>query len=258
MTYNTVALLLCAVLFYFLQRWFALNKRQTAWRQDIWTDVIYWLFPPLLYAKLGKLFLLTVLLVVTGSIDAGVTNAFIERRTAWSEWPLGVQFILLLLIMDFVQYWIHRLYHGRKLWRFHAIHHSAKQVDWLTCVRFHPLNIIFYSTLVTSLSYLLGFSPQVFAVLVPFNLLYSPMVHANLNWTFGPLRYLFASPVFHRWHHTLRGEGGNKNFAPTFPFYDVIFGTFYMPKGEMPEHYGTDDDVPQDFVGQMVYPFTRK
>jgi hypothetical protein len=84
------------------------------------------------------------------------------------------------------------------------------------------------------------------------------MVHANLNWTFGPLKYVFASPVFHRWHHTLEDEGLDKNFAPTFPVLDLIFGTFYMPPGKLPARFGVHDtEFPEGFLGQFVYPFRR-
>ena len=142
------------------------------------------------------------------------------------------------------------------MWKYHAIHHAPVIVDWLSSVRFHPVNFICYATFTGVCMALLGFSPQAFAVLVPFNILYSTMVHANLNWTFGPLRYVFASPVFHRWHHSGVKEGGNKNFAPTFPFLDVMFGTFYMPQGRQPKRFGIEaNPVPDNFVGQMVYPF---
>ncbi len=75
----------------------------------------------------------------------------------------------------------------------------------------------------------------------PFTTASSAFVHANLNWTFGPFKYVFAGPVFHRWHHTLLERGGNKNFAGTFPFLDWLFGTFYMPEDELPDDYGVDE-----------------
>jgi sterol desaturase/sphingolipid hydroxylase (fatty acid hydroxylase superfamily) len=81
-------------------------------------------------------------------------------------------------------------------------------------------------------------------------------VHANLGWTYGPFKYVLASPVFHRWHHTYPEEGGNKNFAPTFPFLDLMFGTFYMPKDKRPQVFGTPyDPITGNFVGQLIYPF---
>ena len=64
----------------------------------------------------------------------------------------------------------------------------------------------------------------------PFNMFHSAFVHANLSWSLGPFRYVLATPIFHRWHHTSREEGGNTNFAGTFPLWDILFGTFRMPK----------------------------
>ena len=122
-----------------------------------------------------------------------------------------------------------------------------------------PVNSLLEFGLADVAVLLLSFAPQALVVLVPFNVVYSAMVHANLNWTFGPLRYVFASPVFHRWHHTAQEEGMDKNFAPTFPFLDVVFGTFYMPEGRKPEHYGAPGmNVPETFVGQMIWPFKKQ
>jgi sterol desaturase/sphingolipid hydroxylase (fatty acid hydroxylase superfamily) len=65
--------------------------------------------------------------------------------------------------------------------------------------------------------------------------------------------------VFHRWHHTMPDEGGNSNFAPTFAFWDVLFGTFYMPPGRLPARYGVDDpQFPAGFLKQLAYPFIRR
>jgi sterol desaturase/sphingolipid hydroxylase (fatty acid hydroxylase superfamily) len=83
-------------------------------------------------------------------------------------------------------------------------------------------------------------------------------VHANLNWTLGPFKYVLATPVFHRWHHTSLERGGNTNFAGTFPIWDIMFGTFRMPKGELPDNYGVDGEpLPTEFTGQLAYPFKQ-
>ena len=123
----------------------------------------------------------------------------------------------------------------------------------------HVLNLLLSFILADVVVLLLGFSPEALLILAPFNIVYSSMVHANLNWTFGPLRFVFASPVFHRWHHTAEGTGINKNFAPTFPVLDLLFGTFYMPPGEVPQHFGNGDhEYPEDFWGQFIHPFLKK
>ena len=52
--------------------------------------------------------------------------------------------------------------------------------------------------------------------------------------------------------------GGNTNFAGTFPLWDILFGTFRMPEGELPAHYGKDEaTMPSEIVGQLVFPFRR-
>ena len=84
-------------------------------------------------------------------------------------------------------------------------------------------------------------------------------MHANLDWTLGPFKYVIATPVFHRWHHTAADRGGEKNFAATFPVLDLMFGTFYMPAGILPDRYGiADKEFPTSFGGQLVHPFKSK
>ena len=68
---------------------------------------------------------------------------------------------------------------------------------------------------------LAGISPNVLVFLGPFTIAHSAFVHANLNWTLGPFKYVLAGPVFHRWHHTAAERGGEKNFASTFPVIDL-------------------------------------
>jgi sterol desaturase/sphingolipid hydroxylase (fatty acid hydroxylase superfamily) len=148
------------------------------------------------------------------------------------------------------------LFHGRWLWKFHAVHHSSESVDWLSSVRLHPVNDIVTRVLQVLPLYWLGFSGAVLAAYVPFLTFYALLLHANVNWTFGPFRYAIASPAFHRWHHTTEAEGLDKNFAGTFPFIDLIFGTFYMPPGRTPTHFGiTGSPVPTGFFAQLLYPF---
>jgi sterol desaturase/sphingolipid hydroxylase (fatty acid hydroxylase superfamily) len=72
------------------------------------------------------------------------------------------------------------------------------------------------------------------------------------------LRYVISSPAFHRWHHTSASEGQDKNFAGFFPIWDLLFGTFYMPKGRQPTDFGISDPIPGDILRQLIWPFRRK
>jgi sterol desaturase/sphingolipid hydroxylase (fatty acid hydroxylase superfamily) len=184
---------------------------------------------------------------------------------AHGAWPLKAlpfwgQVIVYVVVADFLFYWAHRMFHGRSLWKFHAIHHSATEVDWTTEYRFHPVNMMLQPAPVAVLMLTLGISPQVLAFLIPFDVLTGAWVHSNLNWTLGPLKYVIATPVFHRWHHTSPQEGGETNFAPTFAFWDWLFGTFYMPEGRVPETFGVEDPTfpTEGYLAQLIHPFKPK
>jgi sterol desaturase/sphingolipid hydroxylase (fatty acid hydroxylase superfamily) len=250
-------LAISALIFLPLAWLFAHRREQPIFRRDMLTDLTYWMAGPLFYGPIY--FMLVVFLLSAVYPPEAIKRLNSAGLRPIADLPVWLQACLALLVTDIIQYWMHRLFHSERLWPFHAVHHSSVHLDWMSAARFHPVNILLYSTLVGALVFLIGFSPAAFALLRPFNMLYSPLVHANLAWSYGPFKYLLASPAFHRWHHTSADLGGRKNFAPTFPFLDLLFGTFYMPKGAAPERFGADGDaVPQDFFGQLAHPFRRR
>jgi sterol desaturase/sphingolipid hydroxylase (fatty acid hydroxylase superfamily) len=223
------------------------------------TDICY----ALVHALLTPYFKIPAFLVITLLLSGSMTPNEIEDYFTNGRGPLsGLSFfwqsVVYLLLTDFLLYWIHRGFHGAMMWRFHAIHHSAEQVDWTTTYRFHPVNLMLQPSLVAMIMIALGISPQVMAFFIAWDILSAAFVHANVNWTFGPLKYVIATPVFHRWHHGPANDGGSSNFAPTFAFWDVMFGTFYMPEGRLPQNFGVDDlHFPQTYLSQLTYPFRQ-
>ena len=207
------------------------------WRNPgLVTDITY----GLVHAAVGPYFRLPALVMLTLAMSNVMSqdeiNAyFVHGRGLLSTLPFWWQIAFYVVAGDLALYWIHRIMHGATLWRFHAIHHSAHEVDWTTTYRFHPVNVMLQSSLVGVAMIALGIKPEVMAFTLPFDILSAAFVHANVNRTLGPLKYVIASPVFHRWHHTMPEEGGNSNFAPTFALWDWLFGTFYMPEGKLPE-----------------------
>jgi sterol desaturase/sphingolipid hydroxylase (fatty acid hydroxylase superfamily) len=242
-----------SVAFGILVRLMPCNPGMYWWKdlRAVGTDVIYWFVVPLFLRLCRILMLIVGVVLFFGGAEPGLA--------ALKGLPLWLQCLAVLLIQDVLLYFLHRIFHTRLAWKFHAIHHSPQVLDWVSSTRFHPINNLLTFSLVDVVVVLLGFAPQALLLLVPFNIIYSSMVHANLNWTFGPLRYLLASPVFHRWHHTTQEEGLDKNFASTFPFLDLLFGTFYMPPDKLPERFGNGDpDFPEGFLLQFFYPFRKK
>jgi sterol desaturase/sphingolipid hydroxylase (fatty acid hydroxylase superfamily) len=249
-----------ALVFTALSYWSACNPGQPWWRKrEIVTDVLYWFLIPLMarFVRIGLLVLGAALVFDIHGADALIAF-YTNGHGPLSEFPLWLQVCMFLLASDFLLYWIHRGFHGGKLWKYHAVHHSSQELEWISAARFHPVNIFLGTVAVDVTLLLAGISPEVMVVVGPFTIAYSAFVHANLNWTLGPFKYVLASPVFHRWHHTAADAGGEKNFASTFPVLDLVFGTFYMPARELPKAYGVAErEFPESFGAQLIYPFRR-
>ncbi|HEV3373032.1 MAG TPA: sterol desaturase family protein [Xanthobacteraceae bacterium] len=251
----TIAL---GVSFAVLSAFWACNPGRPWWRKrELLTDVCYWIIIPLFarYLRIGLLVMGAAMIFGIASAE-GLVEFYDNGHGPLAQLPLAVQAAIFLVGSDVMNYWIHRGFHGRAMWRYHAVHHSSEDLDWVSAARFHPVNIFLGSVATDVVLLLAGISPNVLVFLGPFTVAHSAFVHANLNWTLGPFRYVLAGPVFHRWHHTAAEEGGEKNFASTFPILDVLFGTFYMPENKLPAAYGiADRSFPPSFGQQMIYPF---
>ena len=249
-----------AVLFSVLSHFWACNPGAPLWRRrELVTDAVYWFFVPV-FARVIRIGLLTVGAAVVFNIhDPDELIAFYDNgHGPLSHLPLWVQALLFLVASDFMLYWLHRMFHGGEFWKYHAVHHSSEELDWISAARFHPVNLVIGTISVDVILLMAGISPNIMLWVGPFTTFHSAFVHANLGWTLGPLKYVLATPVFHRWHHTPMEEGGNTNFAGTFPIWDILFGTFRMPEGRMPENYGKDEaKMPAEIVGQLAFPFRR-
>jgi sterol desaturase/sphingolipid hydroxylase (fatty acid hydroxylase superfamily) len=219
------------------------NPAPSWWRKrEILTDLCYWFVIPVFgrFARIGLTVLCTI--YILGIRDGNAIARYFENgHGPVSTMPFWSQCLIYVVASDLLHYWAHRLFHRGWLWKYHAVHHSSTELDWISAARFHPFNQLADAIFIDVALLMCGISPKIFLIIGPFNVFSSALVHANLNWSFGPLRYLVASPVFHRWHHTLPDEGGERNFAGTFSLFDVLFGTFYMPQDRLPSRYGVED-----------------
>jgi len=259
-----VGLVVLGAVFGLLERLVPAVAGQPRIRSGTWVDVGWFFVTPLVSKTVSRMAI--VLILVAVAMSSGVPfrldalQEFLAPRPALAALPWGVQLVLLLLVADLCGYASHRWLHASpRLWPIHAVHHSSTQVDWLSAGRVHPLNDVVTRLAQSVPIVLIGFDPAIVAAYVPLLIFYAVLVHANVGWTFGPLRYVLASPVFHRWHHAAEAEGLNRNFAGMFPFIDLAFGTFHMPLDRSPARYGIpEDDVPGTMWGQLAYPFRRK
>ena len=155
--------------------------------------------------------------------------------------------------------WLHRAAHENDtLWRLHAVHHSVEQLYWLNTSRFHPIEKTMQMCL-DSLPFLLMAVDE--RVLALYYIAYSSngfFQHCNIELRYGPLNYIVGSAETHRWHHSRVPRESNANYGNTVIVWDVLFGTWYLPKEREVERLGLQDTAyPKSFVKLLSAPFTR-
>jgi lathosterol oxidase len=171
--------------------------------------------------------------------------------------PLWVQFLEILMVADLAEYWTHRTMHRIPfLWKFHAVHHSSRHLDWLAASRNHVLDTVVIRAVTFIPLFVLGFTNQAIFAYLLFVTFHALFIHANVNFRFGWLDWVIATPRFHHWHHGIDAVAVDKNFATHLPAIDMLFRTCHLPRKGFPTGYGiAGHPVPENYVQQVVYPF---
>lgn len=244
------AILIIAMIFIPLERLLPLDADQKVLRKHWLNDAIYLFFNGILI-KLGVLVLVGLLMIAIRFVVPEGLTGVVQAQPIW------LQAVEVILVADTGFYLAHRVFHAVPfLWKFHAIHHSIEEMDWLAAHRVHPVDQIVTMTASLLPVYALGFSGTAIAV---YALVYqgqSLLIHSNTRIRFGPLKWVLASPQFHHWHHANERQAYDKNFAGQLPFIDALAGTLYMPE-RMPRVYGTDEPVPPLYHQQLAYPLKQ-
>jgi sterol desaturase/sphingolipid hydroxylase (fatty acid hydroxylase superfamily) len=241
------------LIFVFVEKLFPLRKEQPVFRPEWQTDFHHFIVNHMIVGF--------VLLAVNLLVHKLFGWAVKDGVQAWvRDLPFPIALFAIVLVADLVQYWTHRAYHEvPTLWRLHAVHHSAKHMDWMAGSRQHILELILTRTMVLAPVFVLGFSKNVidaYIVIVGFQAVFN---HANVSVRLGPLRYLIVTPNFHHWHHSQDDEAIDKNYAAHFAFIDHLFGTAVQSDRKWPERYGVQGDyMPNGFWQQLKFPFTWK
>ena len=226
-------------------------------RRGFLTDLGYWIFTPLVARAVTAVAIFLALVPVAYAIYGRIDRDLILHGYGpVSHWPLWSQAICIVGIAELIGYWMHRAFHASPLlWKFHAVHHSSVDLDWLSAVRVHPGNDVVMKLATTVPILALGFAPAAVAGIMPLLTLLAIGIHAHVDWDWGPLRAAIASPRFHRWHHTDESAARDRNFAGLFPVLDILFGTYHMPRDAWPASFGTATPVPDGLLRQLAFPF---
>lgn len=240
------------------------RRNQNRIRKDFWLDTFYmffnfYIFDVIAFAALVKVTYLlfsdfTAILGYKGGVLVDFSNV---------HWL--TQMALFFVIIDFVQWCVHMLLHRVPfLWRFHKIHHSAKEMGFAAHLRYHFVeNMVYRPAKYVVVSLLFGFQFENIFYIYYISVLIGHLNHANLNLDYGPLRYLLNNPKMHIWHHAKefpKSHPNGMNFAISLSIWDYLFGTSYVPSSgrDIELGFANDEHYPGSFFGQLIEPFRKR
>ena len=249
-----ISLFFSALVFIPLERSFR-QHRQLTLRAQWRTDLAYYFMSHLLVQ-----FILIAVTASTAAVAGLAVSPSLQRLI--QSWPLWLQFLLAVFCADLFQALLHRAVHNIPwLWRFHAIHHSSRHMDWLAGSRVHLVEIVLTRSAVLLPLVVLGFAPAAVNAYVILVGLQAVLAHANLSLNFRWLEHLVVLPRYHHWHHARDKDYVDANYAIHLPLVDRLMGTPKLPpRGQWPQEYGVlkPETVPHGIVAQHVAPFVGK
>jgi len=235
-----------------LERWLPYRREWNQPRGDLRADAAYLLSTSAVIGVMRG-----AVATVGALIASWISRSF--GLPLWpQDWPLWAQLPLAWALVELFAYWPHRWLHSVPwLWRLHATHHSAERLYWLNATRAHPLEHVFRSSIGLLPLAVIGAGPELLALSVLSDAVIGLFQHANIDLKLGPLNYVFSAAPVHRWHHSRERAEADRNFGDSFIFWDLVFGTYYHPKGREVARIGIAglDAFPRDFLAQLASPF---
>lgn len=254
-------LILLSLFIWGLEILFPWRRKQSILRKDFFLDLFYLFFNFYLF-KIIVFYGFSVLAEKTFNQLIGGKEHLILFDTSTLN-PI-LQLIIFFVILDFIQYITHRILHYFSfLWEFHKVHHSVEEMGFAAHFRYHWMENVFYTPMKYISMMLIGnFSPDQAFIVYYISIAIGHLNHANIQLSYGPLKYIFNNPKMHIWHHTKKlPEKFNKgvNFGISLSLWDYIFKTNYIPSTGRDNELGFTnlESFPKSFLNQFIHGFKK-
>lgn len=237
------------------------RKQQAVFSVGFWQDAV-WLISDTVFRVL-------VLAVYLDTLQALLRYLPGIELLSLQGLPLIDQAAIAIICVDFFVWMSHVLRHRIPvLWSFHAVHHSQRELNLFSDLRFHVVDLLVGLSFAVVPLALLDVSLPTAATYIVLQRWYLRIYHANLKLNYGPLRYLLVTPQSHRVHHSIEPQHHDKNFGTLFSLWDFLWGTQYRDFHDYPATGIDDPDFPlehkthvwgllQTYWAQTCYPFQQ-
>ncbi len=211
-----------------------------------WKDTAFNIYLMILNSVIDLLFRTVYLLIL----------AYFYSHRIISLENLVLYWVMLMLMEDFLYYWLHRFDHEiRFFWAVHVTHHSSEEMNFTVGFRssvFQPLyRFIYFIPLA-----LIGFEPLDIAFIYSATQIWGIFVHTELVRKMGWLEFFMVTPSHHRVHHASNPKYLDKNLGMFLIIWDKLFGTFQpeLPDEEYePLKYGLTKPIEKETPVTIVF-----
>ena len=255
-----------SIIYIGLEFFYPIAKKQKFLRKEFRQDVL-WYILNYIYIDRWLYYLLTYL----SFIFLPLWGRYVLYRIAPDSWlrfhalPLKIENVFLLVlvlfvVIDFLAYWLHRLSHRIPfLWNFHILHHSPKELDWLSGTRSYWVDGLLSKLTTAFVLVFIDVSEEGLSILAIWDTHIQLFIHSNIRLRFGPLEKVFNNTHAHWWHHDVNiHHRYGQNFGQYTVIWDKLFNTYYVEEG-YPEKLGLKDEInyPSGMVARFFYPVLK-
>lgn len=220
-------------------------ERHHSWRLT-WREF----FTDLFYVMLGY----TVISWATDKLADGSLKAAKHSVGITTEWAMHLPFLaqvaLVIVLVEFGQYWMHRLMHNQSFfWSTHAPHHHITQLNAMKGAVGNPIELFLISLSVVTL-----FDLPPAAEFCALNILTVVSTFAHANVRVDPPRwygFFFTTIRNHSLHHSVGYEETRCNYANSLILIDRVFGTYRDGEAEL---VGQDERKRLSIREQFLFP----
>lgn len=175
-------------------------------------------------------------------------------------WPLLASALIYILAIDFLEFWFHRAQHAVPfLWAMHSFHHSDPAVNVSTAARNYWLELPIKALFLYPIAAILFSVPPIVLAIYGGTTIWHSVNHLNVRWRLPIPWFVLNNPQFHRLHHSIQPEHYNRNFSPYFPIWDLLCGTYHVPKPhEYPPTGLAEEREPITFAEAILWPWRHR
>lgn len=165
------------------------------------------------------------------------------------------QWVLYIVVSDFLVYFSNRLLHTKYFWKFHALHHTPEGLNWLAGQRgtiVHGILILLPYTIAAGLFIV---NDPAYAVIARafFDSFNQSFTHSNLKIPYTRFwEKIFVTPRVHLTHHNHNSKISNSNYAFVFTIFDRLFGTYVDPDDISDKRFGIDEKLDMDPISMVL------